>query len=51
MVCMSYGGTLKMIDRLCEGHDIEVMFWGDELKGKVHECTVSSVLQEMTVIT
>lgn len=38
---MTYNGTLKIIDRLCEDHDIEILFWGDELKGKVQECIVS----------
>ena len=32
-----------IIDRLCEDHGIEILFWGDELKCKVHECTVSPV--------
>ena len=32
MVCYSPAGTTKLIDRLCEDHDIEVKFWGDLLK-------------------
>lgn len=52
MVCLSYNGTLKVVDRLCEDHDIEVMFWNDELKSKLDERTVSSasVLQGITVL-
>jgi len=34
---MSYQGTLNIIDRLSEDHDIEVLFWGDELKSKLNE--------------
>ncbi len=45
MVCMSYYGTLKVVDRLCEDHDIEVEFWGDELKTKLDERTVSFILK------
>lgn len=37
MVCVSYEGTLKTIDRLCEDHDIQVLLWGDELNSKLHE--------------
>ena len=37
MVCMTYEGTLKIINRLCEDHDIQVLFWGDELKSKLNE--------------
>ena len=37
MVCMTYQGTLNIIDRLCEDHDIQVLFWGDELKSKLNE--------------
>ena len=37
MVCVSYEGTLKIINKLCEDHDIQVFFWGDELKSKLNE--------------
>ncbi len=45
MMCMSYYGTLKVVDRLCEDHDIGVEFWGDELKTKLDERTVSFTLK------
>ena len=32
MLCMSYYGTLKIIDQLCEDHDMEVYAWSDDLK-------------------
>lgn len=32
MVCLSSTGTTKLIDRLGEDHDVEVLIWGDELK-------------------
>ena len=31
MICLSHSGTLKLIDRLSEDHDIKVKFWSDEL--------------------
>ena len=33
MVCMSYSGTLKLVDRICEDHDAQVHFWCDDLLG------------------
>ncbi len=32
MVCLSECGTIKLIDRLNEDHDIEVHFWSDNFK-------------------
>ena len=37
MVCMSYPGTLKMVEKLCEDHDVEVQFWCDDLKRNLDE--------------
>jgi L1 cell adhesion molecule like protein len=31
MVCLSHSGTLKMIDKLSEDHDVDVQFWSHEL--------------------
>lgn len=32
MVCMSASSTSKIIDNLSDDYDVQVMFWGDELK-------------------
>jgi len=34
---MSYPGTLKMVEKLCEDHDVEVQFWCDDLKRNLDE--------------
>ena len=31
-ICMSYQGTLNLMEKLSEDHDIEVQFWRDEMK-------------------
>ena len=31
-ICMSYQGTLNLVEKLSEDHDIEVQFWRDEMK-------------------
>ena len=51
MVCMSYYGTLKIIERLGEDHDVEVLFWRDELKSKLDELTVSSAIFLQYIMT
>uniref|UniRef100_A0A1X7TAT2 Uncharacterized protein n=1 Tax=Amphimedon queenslandica TaxID=400682 RepID=A0A1X7TAT2_AMPQE len=33
-VCLSHSGTLKLIDKLAEDHDINVQFWSDDLKNR-----------------
>ena len=33
-VCMSYQGTLNLIETISEDHSIEVEFWGDEINNK-----------------
>ena len=30
-VCLSFQGTVNIIDKLSEDHDIEVQMWSDEL--------------------
>lgn len=32
MICYSPSGTTKLIDSLCEDHDVEVKVWGDQMK-------------------
>lgn len=31
MVCLSHSGTIKLLDRFTEDHDIQVMYWSDDL--------------------
>ena len=31
MISLSHSGTLKLINRLSEDHDIKVKFWSDDL--------------------
>ena len=31
-LCMSYQSSLNTIEKLSEGHDVEVQFWCDEMK-------------------
>lgn len=39
-LCMSYGWTLKLIDRFCKDHDLEVQIWVDDLKTKIRKPSV-----------
>lgn len=32
MVCFSLCGTTKLIDKLSEDHDVDVLFWSDNFK-------------------
>lgn len=32
MVCLSHSGTLKLVDRISEDHDVKVHFWSHELQ-------------------
>ena len=36
-ICMSYQGTLNLMEKLSEDHDIEVQFWRDEMKDAFSE--------------
>jgi hypothetical protein len=31
-VCMSYQATLNILEKISDDHDVEVQFWGDDLK-------------------
>lgn len=35
MVCLSLHGTTKLINRLSDDHDIDVLFWGDHFSEAV----------------
>ena len=41
-VCMSYVGTLNIVEKISEYHNVEVQFWGDELKERIPKPAVSS---------
>ena len=32
MVCMSSRVTSRLVDKIVEEHDVDVLFWADELK-------------------
>ena len=32
MLCLTYKGTLKVVDRLCEDYDVRVQFWSEDLQ-------------------
>ena len=32
---MSYQGSLNLVEKLCQDHDVEVQFWADEIKNNV----------------
>ena len=34
-ICLSYQGTLNLVEKLCQDHDVEVQFWADEIKNNV----------------
>ena len=42
-ICMSYQGTLNLIEKISEDHDVEVQYWCDQIKDlylqKVKEIT------------
>ena len=31
-ICMSYQGTLNLIEKISEDHDVEVQYWCDQMK-------------------
>lgn len=31
-VCMSYQATLNILEKISDDNDVEVQFWGDDLK-------------------
>ena len=31
-ICMSYQGTLNLIEKIREDHDVEVQYWSDQMK-------------------
>ena len=33
-ICMSYQGSLDIVNKMCEQHDVEVQFWKEELERK-----------------
>ena len=35
MVCLSHSGTLKLLDKLAEDHDIKVQFWSNDFKKRL----------------
>lgn len=35
MVCFSHSGTLKLVDKLAEDHDIKAQFWSNDLKKRL----------------
>ncbi|XP_065917243.1 uncharacterized protein [Dysidea avara] len=37
MVCLSHKRTIALVNRLSEDHDVEVLFWADELKKYIEE--------------
>ena len=41
-VCLSYQGTLNLVEKISEYHDVEVQFWQDELKERIPKPAVSS---------
>ena len=34
-ICLSYQGTLNLVEAISEGYDVAVEYWGDELKKKL----------------
>ena len=42
-VCMSYQGTLNLIDTISEDHDIDIQIWADELKPLIQPSNVRIV--------
>lgn len=48
-VCMSYQGTLNLVDKIGEDHDIEVQFWADEIKNRFLNPQVSYIFNEVAV--
>ena len=35
MICFSLPGTVKLIDKLSEDYDVDVLFWSDNFKEAV----------------
>lgn len=44
---MSYQGTLNLVDKIGEDHDIEVQFWADEIKNRFLNPQVSYIFNEV----
>lgn len=41
-VCLSYQGTLNLVEKISDDHDVPVFFWRDELKQNLTKDTVVS---------
>ena len=51
-MCLSYAGTIKIVNYVSEDHDIEVQFWSDQLVDKIYvqvSHLLSAPLQSMHV--
>ena len=35
-MCLSYNGTMKIIQKNCEDHDIEAKYWAEGLLDKIY---------------
>ena len=46
MVCLSHKRTIALVDRLSEDHDVDVLFWAEDLKNYIQVllCSVSSCI-------
>lgn len=50
MICYSPSGTTKLIDKLCEDHDVEVKFWGDQMKEALDVSVLLDLLSSLLSI-
>ena len=49
-VCMSYQGTLIIVEKISEDHDKDVQFWADKMKEKIEERRVRERVDIITCI-
>ena len=50
-VCLTHEGTINIVNKLSEDHDVEVQYWCDELTSLIEKPATNVRMQTSTIIT
>lgn len=50
MICLTFKGTLNLVDRLSEDYDVGVQFWSEDLERHIEVATHEVLLSPKTFI-